>query len=226
MAFNRDRSVLGLINGYDANPGLSRFFSEVKSVLAENPHLLTLEDVAESARDATRGYGSSALPAEIGVGLVKRWNEEVSYVSSSGKPNRQPLHACFSASLPQLSDIEDFKSLQTYAGQLDHMFSSKEAKTLPAIRREWLASFPIPTEIFSSLVPALERYRGCKLVMQYDRNACGQTDAQRGARMEAHKVAKILTDNLPALRAAKSYVQVPTVEYGSFVRLSRVMKDI
>jgi hypothetical protein len=168
-AFNRDRSVLGLINGYEANQGLSRFFSEVKSVLADNPHLLTLEDVADSARDATLGYGSSALPAEIGVGLVKRWNEEV----SSGTKNRQLLHACFSASLPHSNDVEDFKSLLTYVGQLDHMLSSKEAQTLPAIRREWLASFPIPTDIFSSLVPSLDRYRGCKLVMQYDRNACG-----------------------------------------------------
>ena len=29
-AFNRDRSVLGLIYGYEANQGLYRFFSEVK----------------------------------------------------------------------------------------------------------------------------------------------------------------------------------------------------
>jgi hypothetical protein len=43
--------------------------------------------------------------------------------------------------------------------------------------------------------------------------------------MEAHEVDKILIDNLPALRAAKSYVEVPTVEYGDFKRLTRVSDE-
>ena len=214
MAFRQDRSVVSLMRSYESSRGLAKFFSEVELVLTENPGLLTVADVPESASDADNGYGSSALPVEIAVAVVKLWNAPV---TRNGEPN-VPLHRCFTESV-RFRDVEDFKSIVDYASLFDKPDYIK-ADTL-SIRREWLGSLanPAAQAVLEQLTPALMRYRGCVLVMKYDSNACGASDPQRAARMKAHNLGSLLKEHLPQLRAALGTVESRT---GLLVRLTRV----
>ena len=214
LAFAKDRSVVSLMKSYESSPRLAKFFSEVESAIAENPSLLTVADVPQSASDADKGYGSSALPAEIAVAVVKLWNAPVTFKGESDVP----LHRCLTKSV-RFRDVEDFKSLIMYASLFDKS-DNVGADTL-AIRREWIESLanPAAEAVLGNLTPALMRYRGCSLVMSYESNACGESDPQRAARMNAHNFDSLLKKHLPKLRAALGTVESST---GMLVRLTRV----